>query len=178
MGCRVPPSFTFPRGRRPQGMHAGCPGADPSFPGQRETRSRARRRRGRWDVGDAGRTLGSPAATRAACMQGLSGLGVSLAHTHTHLTPPVPLPPCGHFSGPPRPFSFPGFALTNGVGWYVRARALTPELRRGASFRTPRTGTGFGILCSGSQQGTSSHFCLSPSNLVARKSWGSWGKTR
>lgn len=54
----------------------------------------------------------------------------------------------------------------------------TPELRRGASLDLGGLEdwrTGFAMLCSRSQQGTSSHFCLSPSNLVARKSRGSWG---
>lgn len=125
-------------------------------------------------------------------MQGFSDPRVLPRDTFL-LALPVPLPSCDLF-GPPLPVSLPGFALTNGVNWYMRAsegsghRRLglgdlteTPELALGVSLE-PR-GLGSWVrnpllptLGLTSQQGTSSLFYLSPSNLVARKSWGPWGR--
>lgn len=140
---------------------------------------------GRYGVGRGAGTAGGMWEMRGARLApgprlgqpGLSGPGISLTdttHTHTHPSPPVPLPSCCLISGPPRPFAFPRFAPKNEVDWYVRARALglvltrTPELRRGASLEPEELEDWVR-----SQQGTSSHFCLSPSNLVAGKSRGS-----
>lgn len=113
-------------------MHAGSRGADLSCPGQRgwrEMRSGTRRRSGRWDVGDAGRTLGSPATARAAGMQGLEAPG-----SHQELppeTPPVVLPSCGLSSGRLKPSPYPALLLRRGL---VRA------CKQGASL--PPSGTG------------------------------------
>lgn len=91
---------------------------------------------GMWEMRDA-RLAPRPRLGQPVCKVS-PALG-SHWQTHTHLTPSVALSSCGLFSGPPRPFSLPGFALTNGVNWCVRARALglvltrTLKLRRGAS---------------------------------------------
>lgn len=107
-------------------------------------RSRARRRSGRWDVGDAGRTLGSLAATGAACMQGLSGPGVSLTDTDTRplrsLFPPVASSP-DRLDNSPSPalllqMERIGTCESGPWGW------SPPELRSCdvELLRTPRTG--------------------------------------